>query len=66
MADGLRNSLSSGNAEPLNFRSGVPQTVVAKRSRILATAIIEQAPQQSRRSCRPGLGPGNTNLLSNE
>jgi len=34
---GLRNSLTSDNAKPLNLRSGVLQTVVGKRSGVLST-----------------------------
>lgn len=38
MAYGLRNRLTSDNAEPLNLRPTDPQTVVTKRSESLATA----------------------------
>jgi len=43
MNGGLRDSLTTDNAEPLNLRSGVRQTAVAKRSKLLATAIAENA-----------------------
>jgi hypothetical protein len=39
VVDGLRDPLTSDNAEPLNLRSGGPQAVPVKRSQNLSTAI---------------------------
>jgi hypothetical protein len=40
VVDGLGDPLTSDNAEPLNLRSGVPQTVPVKRLQNSSTAII--------------------------